>query len=115
MVAEVFGNPNQSLINKFTKLSKTSKGGISLSLAEFLRYFVDFIIIIVTARLLTPNDFGLVALCISCISIIDALTDIGIKTAVIQNKEKSLDFLSCGWFLIIFRNFCLFIILIIFL
>ena len=114
MAVEVFGSFNLFISRKFGKLSKISKGGISLSLIEILRYFSEFVIILITARLLSPNDFGLVAISISFISIIDALTDIGIKTAVIQNKEKNIEFLASAWFLIILRAFFVFILLLFF-
>ncbi|MDA9171059.1 oligosaccharide flippase family protein [Alphaproteobacteria bacterium] len=114
MAVEVFGSLYIFFNSKFGKLSKTSKGGISLSIIEFFRYLSEFCIILITARLLSPNDFGLVAISISFISIIDALTDIGIKTAVIQNREKNLEFLSCAWFLIILRALFVFILLLLF-
>ena len=65
MAAEVFGSFNLFISRKFSKLSKTSKGGISLSLIEILRYLSEFVIILITARLLSPNDFGLVAISIN--------------------------------------------------
>ena len=111
MAVEVFGSFYFLIAKKFKNLSKISKGGISLSIIEVFRYLSELIIILITARLLSPADFGLVALSISFISIIDALTDIGIKTAVIQNKEQNIEFLSCGWFLIILRSLFVFILL----
>lgn len=110
MAAEVFGK-FFFFTNRFIKLSKTTQGGISISIIEAFRYISEFIIILITARLLAPDDFGLVALSISFISIIDALTDLGIKTAVIQSKNNSLKFLSCAWSMILIRAILVFIIL----
>ena len=111
MAVEVFGKFYFFLRSRFIKLPRTSKGGISLSIIEAFRYISEFIIILITARLLATDDFGLVALSISFISIIDALTDLGIKTAVIQNKENSLKFLSCAWSMILIRAILVFTLL----
>ena len=50
----------------------------------------------------------------SFISIIDASTDLGIKTAVIQNKDSNLDLLSSAWSLILLRSIILYVILLFF-
>ena len=89
-MAGVFGN---FFFKSYNNLSKIAKGGLNISLIEVVRYLVEFLIIIVTARLLEPNDFGLIALAITIISVIDAFTDLGIKTAIIQNKKSKNNFL----------------------
>lgn len=107
-MAGVFGN---FFFKSYNNLSKIAKGGLNLSLIEVVRYLVEFLIIIVTARLLEPNDFGLIALAITIISVIDAFTDLGIKTAIIQNKKSKKQFLASGWFLIIVRSLFLYLII----
>ena len=58
-----------------------------------------------------PSDFGLIALAITIISVIDAFTDLGIKTAIIQNKNSEKKFLSTGLFLIIVRSLFLYLMI----
>ncbi len=104
----MFGN---FFFKSYKRLSKLAKGGLNISLIEVVRYLVEFCIILVTARLLEPSDFGLIALAITIISVIDAFTDLGIKTAIIQNKNNKKNFLSSGWFLIIIRSLLLYFII----
>ena len=102
------------LIKYFSKFSKIFRGGISISLIEVLRYLTEFVIIVVLARQLSPTDFGLVALALTFISILDASTDLSIKSAVLQNKFFDNSHLSNAWFLILLRAFFLYLIIIIF-
>lgn len=101
-------------IKYFSKFSKIFRGGLSISLIEVLRYLSEFAIIVVLARQLSPTDFGLVALALTFISILDASTDLSIKSAVLQNKFFDNSHLSNAWFLILFRAFFLYLIIIIF-
>ena len=100
-----------TFFKSYNNLSKIAKGGLNISLIEVARYLVEFCIILVTARLLEPNDFGLIALAITIISVIDAFTDLGIKTAIIQNKNSKKQFLSTGLFLIIVRSLFLYLMI----
>ena len=56
----------------------------------------------------------MVALALTFISILDASTDLSIKSAVLQNKFFDNSHLSNAWFLILFRAFFLYLIIIIF-
>ena len=75
-------------------LKKASKGGKRITLLEIARYVTELLIITVTARVLTPNDFGLVAIALVVIGITDSFSELGIKTAIIQFKEDSFNYLN---------------------
>ena len=72
-----------SLRNKVVK-------GISWSAAErFLSQFVQLAMTIVLARLLLPEDFGLIALLLVFIAISQSLIDCGLSQALIQKSERN--------------------------
>jgi len=58
----------------------------------------QFIVSIVLARLLAPEDFGLLALIIVFITIANIFVQSGLKTALVQKKDASdLDFSTVFW------------------
>ena len=73
---------------------------------------VSFIVSIVLARLLTPDEYGLVALATVFISILQVFVDSGLGNALIQKKEADeTDFSTVFYYNIVF---CLIIYLIMF-
>lgn len=52
-----------------------------------LGYGVEFIATIILARLLTPEEFGVVAMAMALIAILNILTDFGFKQALIQDQD----------------------------
>jgi O-antigen/teichoic acid export membrane protein len=74
---------------------KVVKGTIWALLERISAQAVGFIVTLVLARLLTPNDYGTVALLTIFISIAGVLVDSGLGQALIQKKEATeLDFNS---------------------
>lgn len=73
---------------------------------------VQFIIQIILARLLSPNDYGVLALMMIFVSVANILVQNGLNTALIQNKEVTEDdysyvfwfsfLIACGIYIIIF-------------
>jgi polysaccharide transporter, PST family len=65
--------------------------GAILSLgAQVYRTVVGFVSGIILARLLTPDDFGLVAIASSCIAFVGVVQDLGLNMASIQREEIGL-------------------------
>tara|TARA_B100000700_G_scaffold208878_1_gene229640 strand:+ start:395 stop:1849 length:1455 start_codon:yes stop_codon:yes gene_type:complete len=56
---------------------------------QVLSQLLNFLVGIILARLLTPSDFGLVALVLVVVGFSQLLTDFGLSSAVIQKKEIS--------------------------
>jgi len=72
---------------------------------------VSFIVTIILARLITPNEYGLVALIMIFISIANVIIDGGLNTALIQKKDSdNIDF-STIFFFSLFTSILLYIIL----
>jgi len=59
---------------------------------------ISFIVSIVLARLLAPDDFGLLALVMVFIALSDVFVQSGLKSALVQKKEaNNLDFSTVFW------------------
>jgi PST family polysaccharide transporter len=68
---------------------RTARGGTVLLLSQGGRFVLLFGVQIVLARLLMPEDFGLVALVTSIITIFSLFNDLGLPMATIQRREIS--------------------------
>lgn len=73
---------------------------------------ISFLVSIVLARLLLPSDYGLIALCMATLLILQVFADSGLGTALIQKKDPDdLDFSSvffANLLLAIFLYLCLY-------
>lgn len=58
-------------------------------LGVFATQGVNFIVSIFLARLLTPEDFGLIGMAMVFIVVFQTMADLGFSTALIQNRENS--------------------------
>jgi O-antigen/teichoic acid export membrane protein len=87
-------------VEKFSKFGDTSAVQQNLKRKSVRGVFfmvgaggLDFLIrlasTVVLARLLTPNDFGLVAMVISVTGIAEQFSELGLSTATIQSRELS--------------------------
>ncbi len=66
---------------------------------RFSTQFVSFIISVVLARLLTPNEYGIIAIILIFVSIASVIIDGGLNTALIQKKDADqTDFSTIFWF-----------------
>ena len=66
---------------------KVAKGVFWVLLEKFGIQLAHFVVTMILARLLTPNDYGTVALLSIFISLSNILVDCGFAKALIQKKE----------------------------
>ena len=95
-----------------TLKQKVVRGSLWALLEKFGRLFVGFGVTLILARLLTPADYGVVALLTIFIAISGSLVDAGFGDALVQKKDASeLDFnsvfylslaLSSAFYLVLF-------------
>jgi O-antigen/teichoic acid export membrane protein len=79
-------------------------------LGTFSTQGVTFIISIFLARILSPEDFGIIGMSLVFIGISEIFTDVGFTSALIQAKEnKSISYSSVFW-LNLFLSFCIFLL-----
>lgn len=81
-----------------------AKGAVLLTALTFIKKFIGIIRNVVLARLLAPEDFGLLALALVLIQGMESLTFVGIDNYLIQNKTISNDLVRNAWFLNIIRG-----------
>lgn len=66
---------------------KAVKGGMLTVSAKFITIFVQISSIIILSRLLSPTDFGLIAMVTAITAFMGIFRDMGLSTAVIQKKN----------------------------
>ena len=57
------------------------------ALSRYSGFFIQIVITAVLARLLTPEDFGVIAIALVFITFFNLLSDFGIGPAIIQVKD----------------------------
>lgn len=62
-------------------------GVFYIAVAKYSGILIQLVITAILARLLTPADFGVVAIATVIIAFFNILSDIGIGPAIIQNRE----------------------------
>jgi len=81
--------------------------GIGAGTEQTLR----FVRVMILARILLPDDFGLLAIVLVVVKIFESIAEIGIKQSVIQNKRgASPEYLNTAWWFQLVRALGLFII-----
>jgi PST family polysaccharide transporter len=71
-------------------LKAASRKGIVISyLSQAAKFVIQFLYTIVMARLLTPADFGVVAMAAPLLALATLLADVGLSQAAIQNRNLS--------------------------
>lgn len=72
-------------------------GTVWISASRVLTNILGFVATVVLARILTPNDFGLVALGTSMLAIVTAVTDLSLGSALVQHKNPTPTHLHTVW------------------
>jgi len=83
-----------------TLRAKAMRGGVFLASGSVAEQASRFVRNIVLTRLLAPSAFGTMAIVMSSAAIVGALTEVGLRAAVIQNPrgcEKA--YLDAGWWM----------------
>ena len=80
--------------------AKTMRGGAWLGGWSVAELAVRFVRNMLLARLLAPGAFGTMAIVLSSASLVDTLTDVGMRAAIIQNPRGANDaYLNTSWWL----------------
>ncbi len=65
---------------------------------------LDLVSIVVLARLLVPEDFGLVAIAASIVAMIEGMSDFDVDKALIHNRDEGSDLYDTAWTLSTLRG-----------
>lgn len=89
MPTENVASPSASAIK-----TRVARGGMAVGVSTALRSILEFMATLVTARLLTPADFGLVGMVLAVIGFVDMFKDLGLATVTVQREQLSREQLS---------------------
>src|SRR5690349_10908401 len=65
--------------------------------ARWLDRVVSVVSTIILARLLVPDDFGVVAMATIVVGLVDVFFDLGVNVALIQNRDPTPDHYDTAW------------------
>lgn len=74
-----------------------AKGAVWMVLFKFLERSLGLLSTLVLVRVLEPADFGLVAMALSFIAMVELLTSFGFDISLIQSKDASKDHFNTAW------------------
>jgi lipopolysaccharide exporter len=90
---------------------KVVKGGVWVFSLRILNRGLGFIRTIILARLLAPEDFGLMGIAMLSISTLETFSQTGFQAALIQKNENIESYLDTAWTVSAIRGLILFLIL----
>ena len=88
------------------------RGGIWIFSLRLLNNALAFVRKIVLARLLTPNDFGLMGVAVLAMATLETFSETGIHAALIRKKENITGDLDTAWTITALRGAAIFLILV---
>lgn len=90
---------------------KTVKGGFWSGIEQFSTQFIQFVYTIILARLLSPDDYGVVALTLVFFNIAYVIIDSGFATALIRKPDRTEEDLSTCFYFNLGVAFILYLVL----
>jgi len=106
----------KKLIDNFNDSGKSLsqhvvRGGFWVFLLRITQQLFNFVRLVILARVLSPNDFGLMGIALLTMATLDTFSQTGFQQALIQKKEDIKPYLDSAWTVLILRGFILFTIL----
>jgi O-antigen/teichoic acid export membrane protein len=83
-----------------------SGGAVVTILMRWIDRGIGVISTLVLARILVPDDFGIVAMASVVVAFVDIIFDLGINVAIIQRKDPSQAYYNTAWTLRIIQASC---------
>jgi len=107
---------NKKIVNNLAKpgegLSRrVIRGGAWVFALRITERAFSLIRIIILARILAPDDFGLMGIALLTMATIETFSQTGFQAALIQKKDNIRTYLDAAWTVLILRGFLLFTIL----
>ncbi len=93
------------------KWTSLAAGAVIMVMMRWTDRLIGIVSTLVLARLLVPDDFGIVAMASLVVGFIDIIFDLGVNIAVIQRKSPSQTFYNTAWTLRILQAGCVALLL----
>jgi len=90
---------------------KAIRGGLWVFVARVVGRGFSFLRLIILARLLAPEDFGLMGIALLSLATLETFSETGFQQALIQKKQKIEGYLNVTWTFQILRGIILFSLL----
>ncbi len=87
---------------------RTLDSGIWNFILRASKILMNFVKLIIIARILPPDEIGLFGAALLAVSIIETFSQTGISAALIQKKEDISDFLDTAWSVLLLRGILIF-------
>lgn len=87
------------------------RGGFWIFSLRITERAFSLVRLIILARILSPNDFGLMGIALLVMATLDTFSQTGFRQALIQKKKDIKSYLDSAWTVLILRGFILFAIL----
>jgi PST family polysaccharide transporter/lipopolysaccharide exporter len=88
--------------------TRTARSGVWMTALNVSRRALELVALLVLARLLTPDDFGLLGIALLVLTGLDRFSQLGFTSALIQNREENVDrYLDTAWSLQLLRGLIL--------
>lgn len=81
-----------------------ARGAAALGVTRVVTNLANLAALVVLARLLTPQDFGLVAICTTVLGILVALTELSVGSALVQRHEVTREHIDSAWTMALVRS-----------
>ena len=89
--------------------AKCARAVVKLSVGTVAGRSMRFVRSMILTRILAPEQLGMMAIVLSLSVAFEALTEVGVKQSIIQNKQGShADYLNVAWWMQVVRGLCLF-------
>src|SRR5258708_3966913 len=93
---------------------KTLKGFFFLALLRIITRILSLVKNLIIARVLSPSQFGAFGIAILVLVFAEIITETGVNTFLIQNKEETNQYIDTSWLVSIIRGLVIFLLIIIF-
>ena len=90
--------------------ARSARGVVTLGIGTVAERILRLVRNMILARLLAPDDFGLMALVLSVLMLLGCLTDVGVRQSIIHYQEGGKrEYLNIAWWVQVVRGIGLFI------
>lgn len=85
-------------------MSRTASASIALSGAQLLAKMIDFVLVLVLARLLTPEDFALIAIAMIFVQLTEAVLEMPVSQVLVRTPRVTRDMLYTAFAVSLIRS-----------
>ncbi|MBK8376016.1 MAG: oligosaccharide flippase family protein [Sphingomonadales bacterium] len=86
-----------SLSNRTIKSMSAARGAVLVVTMRWTDRLIGLVSTLILARLLVPEDFGIVAMASVVVGLIDTVLDLGVGSALIQNRDAGREEFDTAW------------------